>query len=290
MQLSDSQKGFLAGAAAGVGLASIIGYFISRPSKKANIYESQQMVDEYLLMHYGTEELLMPRADGPKHALLFAQKSAQKCIEWAKRTVPSGQGRALDVGCAVGGAVFELAKHFKEVVGVDYCHAFVNTANDLKKTGSMEYAVKTEGLIRVKANAVIDADVDRSRVAFQHGDGCSLDVKSLGQFDVVMGANLLCRLPKPSAFLEAARSLVASGGYLVLLSPFTWMSEFTPVENWLGGYYDKDQKAVSGKEGIAGLLREHFDLVEESEMPFFIRETARKNQFTYSYVCVWRRK
>lgn len=38
------------------------------------------------------------------------------------RQMPAGDGktRALDVGCAVGRACFELAKHADEVVGIDY--------------------------------------------------------------------------------------------------------------------------------------------------------------------------
>ena len=35
---------------------------------------------------------------------------------------------ALDVGCAVGGAVFELARTFESVTGVDYSAAFVGAA------------------------------------------------------------------------------------------------------------------------------------------------------------------
>lgn len=35
---------------------------------------------------------------------------------------------AIDVGCAVGGASFELARSFDRVIGIDYSHAFVNAA------------------------------------------------------------------------------------------------------------------------------------------------------------------
>ena len=36
---------------------------------------------------------------------------------------------AIDVGCAVGGATFELARAFPHVLGIDYSQTFVNTAN-----------------------------------------------------------------------------------------------------------------------------------------------------------------
>jgi 2-polyprenyl-3-methyl-5-hydroxy-6-metoxy-1,4-benzoquinol methylase len=39
----------------------------------------------------------------------------------------------LDVGCAVGGASFELARHFREVVGIDFSRAFVQAAKLMKE-------------------------------------------------------------------------------------------------------------------------------------------------------------
>ena len=41
-------------------------------------------------------------------------------------------GRALDVGCAVGGAAFHLARDFAAVVGIDFSHAFVDASNHMK--------------------------------------------------------------------------------------------------------------------------------------------------------------
>jgi len=35
---------------------------------------------------------------------------------------------ALDVGCAVGGATFELSRAFTDVIGVDFSHGFIEAA------------------------------------------------------------------------------------------------------------------------------------------------------------------
>lgn len=40
-----------------------------------------------------------------------------------------GDAVALDIGCAVGGASFELARSFPHVLGIDYSQHFVNAAN-----------------------------------------------------------------------------------------------------------------------------------------------------------------
>jgi 2-polyprenyl-3-methyl-5-hydroxy-6-metoxy-1,4-benzoquinol methylase len=39
-----------------------------------------------------------------------------------------GETLALDIGCAVGGATFELARSFSHVLGIDYSQSFVDAA------------------------------------------------------------------------------------------------------------------------------------------------------------------
>lgn len=39
-----------------------------------------------------------------------------------------GGTSALDVGCAVGGSTFELARAFTQCLGIDYSHGFIEAA------------------------------------------------------------------------------------------------------------------------------------------------------------------
>ena len=73
-----------------------------------------------------------------------------------------------------------------------------------------------------------------SNLSFEVGDACNLR-DDLGAFDLVHAANLLCRLPNPQAFLARLNELVTPGGQLLLTTPFTWLEDFTPRENWLKG-------------------------------------------------------
>lgn len=68
------------------------------------------------------------------------------------------------------------------------------------------------------------------------GDACALP-SNLAPVDCVLAANLLCRLPEPTAFLERCRTLVKPGGVLVLVSPYSWLKGWTDKAKWLGGYY-----------------------------------------------------
>ena len=68
---------------------------------------------------------------------------------------------------------------------------------------------------------------DRTRTEFRVGDACWLDA-DLKEFGCVLAANLICRLQDPLMFLVRCASLVARGGILVITSPYTFMTEYTP--------------------------------------------------------------
>jgi 2-polyprenyl-3-methyl-5-hydroxy-6-metoxy-1,4-benzoquinol methylase len=58
-------------------------------------------------------------------------RTGRICTNWVKKQgLPLG--KALDVGCAVGGTSFELSRDFDHVVGIDFSHAFVDAANAMK--------------------------------------------------------------------------------------------------------------------------------------------------------------
>ena len=115
---------------------------------------------------------------------------------------------------------------------------------------------------------------------FEIGDACSLS-PSLGYFDVVHAANLLCRLPDPNLLLNRLPDLVKPGGQLLLATPFTWLEEFTARENWLG--------SGDSEEELTRILSPDFELEEKREMPFVIREHRRKFQYSVAFGTRWRR-
>ena len=57
---------------------------------------------------------------------------------------------------------------------------------------------------------------------------------------------------------------------------------------WIGGYVE-DGHEVRGFESLKQILAPHFELIEEQNMPFLIRETVRKNQWTVAHATVWKR-
>ena len=72
------------------------------------------------------------------------------------------------------------------------------------------------------------------------------------------------------------------------ISPYTWLEEYTPRAKWLGGKREHGEP-LSGFEGLSRLLEGAFTLVHRTDVPFVIRETARKHQHSIADLTVWRR-
>src|SRR5690606_2861886 len=107
------------------------------------------------------------------------------------------------------------------------------------------------------------------RVSFEVGDATNLRV-DVGQFDIVLACNLLCRVPYPQAVLARFPELVKPGGQLLITSPYTWMADYTPRRFWLGGFERKGE-AVRSLDSIKKTLADSFELDEVVDMPFLIR-------------------
>jgi putative 4-mercaptohistidine N1-methyltranferase len=245
-------------------------------------YESEKLLAEYLLFHYGTAAEVLPYEDGPHAALGYPVRCVTECFAGA-----TGD-RALDLGCAVGRSSFEFARSFREVVGIDLSQSFIRAADALKQTGELPYLRSDEGALRTPLTARISSEIDRARVQFETGDATALR-SDLGSFDAVLMANLIDRLSDPAKCLAQLPGLVRPGGQLVITSPYTWLEDFTPPARWLGGY-ERDGTRVSTLSGLDHALAAHFDLQQVRDLPFLIREHARKFQWSVAQASIWRRK
>jgi putative 4-mercaptohistidine N1-methyltranferase len=250
-----------------------------------DFYESERALSEYLLFHYGSPEQTMPWSFGPATALNYPARCVSECLD--TRRLPT-QARALDLGCAVGRSTFDLARHCSEVIGIDYSHRFIEVARHLQQHGSLPYAYADEGLLTTPATAEVPAEIDRQRVAFEQGDAQALR-SDLGQFDVVLMANLVDRLRDPSRCLSALPSLLRTGGQLVLTTPCTWLEQYTSPSRWLGGFAQAG-RPVRTLATLQAVLEPHFTLVRTLDMPFVIREHARKFQWSVAQATVWIRR
>lgn len=246
-----------------------------------NVYETDALIAQYCEFHYGNEYFSVPN---------FAVACVQQLMTHVQRCdIPTL--RALDLGCAVGRSSFELARYFQHVDAVDFSARFIQQGVKLQSQNRLRYTVPLEGDIveyrEVLLNKLGYADV-KDRIDFMQGDACNLKPQ-FTNYNLVFAGNLIDRLYNPQQFLAAIQERLEPGGLLVMTSPYTWLEEYTEKDNWLGGI------KVNGENFTTlDALRQHlgatFDLEEALDIPFVIRETARKFQHTVAQMTVWRKR
>jgi putative 4-mercaptohistidine N1-methyltranferase len=249
-----------------------------------NVYESDLVLDQYLLFHYGTADDQFPYPFGPREALFYPIR----CVSDFLPSIGVVE-RALDLGCAVGRSTFELTRWAPEVLGIDLSHRLIAAANRVRETGRIEIRRLEEGELVTQFTRELPLDLRREHCRFEIGDATKLPTDT-GSFDVVLAANLIDRVAAPRILLKSFAALVNPGGHLILSSPYTWLEEFTPKPAWLGGKYGSAGDPTLTFDGMKETLLGAFDLRLTKDLPFLIREHARKFQWSVAQATVWQRK
>ena len=240
-------------------------------------YETDKLLSEYAEFHYGDSYFDVPN---------FAKALSDIAIQ-AMGSRPAH--KALDLGCAAGRATFELARHFDRATGIDFSARFVGLGAQLAEQGVLRYTLADEGeLVSYKERTLSELGLDavRQKVEFWQGDACNLKPQFIG-YDLILAANLIDRLYSPRKFLMHAHERLNPGGLLLIASPYTWLVEHTPRDEWIGGFKQAGESFTT-LDGLKALLEPYFRLIEgPQEVPFVIRETRRKFQHSVSEVTVW---
>jgi len=248
-----------------------------------NPYETDELIAQYMEFHYGNHYFDVKN---------YPEKCAQLCLQlMEKDNKIKAKRKALDLGCAVGRTAFELAREFDEVIGVDLSARFIECANQLKEKGSLSYNITDEGELSTLHTAQLSDHQllqIKDKVSFYQEDACNLGA-NYQNYDLIFAGNLLDRLQNPEQFLSSIHHYLSMDGILVMSSPYTLLAEYTPRENWIGGYR-ADEKKITVLEGIKKVLDGHFIMINKPiDVPFVIRETRRKFQHTIAEMTSWKR-
>ncbi len=244
-----------------------------------NVYETDELISQYLEFHYGSEYFSVEN---------FCVNSVKQCLQELQLTHRS---KALDIGCSVGRATFELAKTFDHVDGLDFSARFIQQACTLIEQGEKRYTIRTEGdLVEFKSITLAELNYIEiaDKVSFMQGDACNLKSQYTG-YDLIYASNLIDRLGDPKQFLSSIYDRINTGGYLVITSPYTWLEDYTNKDNWLGGTKVHGENFTT-LDGLTENLISRFELIAVKEIPFVIRETKRKFQHSLSEMTIWRKR
>ena len=249
-------------------------------------YEDDALLAQYAEFHFGQSYFDVPNV--PRAVAEISLKAMQG----------KPMRRALDIGCAVGRTSFELAKGlpgalgFESVIGVDFSARFINLADELVRDGIVRYALTDEGSLQSFREITLDklgfTDC-AAKVAFLQGDACNLK-ENHREYDLVVAANLIDRLYDPAKFLDEISQRIVPGGVLVLTSPYTWLEEHTPKAQWLGGFRRDGERYTTLDALHAHLSRDFEPIGAPQDVPFVIRETARKFQHSVAQLTCWQRR
>ncbi len=247
---------------------------------ETDYYETDDLVSQYCEFQYGQE-------------YFGVENYSKACLSLLDKHLTNlNKGNALDLGCATGRTTLELAKTFDKVTGLDFSARFIRIGTQLKETGKLNYIRQEEGKLSTYQELKLsdyDLDASRDKVSFYQADACNL--KSIfTNYDLIFAGNLIDRLYDPLKFLQDISNRLNENGILVLTSPYTWLEEFTEADKWVGGYR-KDGEPFTTLDGLKEILDEKFELIDEpKDVPFVIRETARKYQHTIAQMTIWRKK
>ncbi|WP_082400405.1 5-histidylcysteine sulfoxide synthase [Neptunomonas antarctica] len=250
------------------------------PVEPVNTYETDDLVVQYLEFHYGD-------------SYFGVANYPVACIETLLAKLPAiNTDKALDLGCSVGRASFELAKTFSHVDAIDFSARFIQHGHQLQETGQSRFSIPTEGeLVAFKETSLEQLGYTKEgkeRIHFAQGDAHNLKPQFSG-YDLIFCGNLIDRLHDPKRFLNEVHSRMNSGSYLVLTSPYTWLEDYTDKSNWLGGVKVNGEN-FSTLDGLKETLSQRFEFIEALDVPFVIRETARKFQHSVAQMSLWKLK
>ncbi|APJ04820.1 putative 4-mercaptohistidine N1-methyltransferase [Silvanigrella aquatica] len=248
-------------------------------SQNKNPYETDEMLNMYLNFHYGKSFF-----DVPNYLKALTDIAIRHSSKFKK---------ALDIGCSVGRASFELSQYFEHTDALDYSNQFIQTAKKIQSNEAVYYTNLIEGEISEYKNVNIKSFISDTtkikNILFNKSDACYLE-QSFSNYDLILAANLLDRLKEPALFLKGISQRMNSDGVFILSSPYTWMEKYTDKKNWLGGITPQGS-IITSYDALKNILSKEFTEVQPpSDIPYIIQETSREYQLGIAELTVWRKK
>ncbi len=279
---------------------------VDPPAPRAENFLADPSVAAMAESHYGPAHLDVPNfhrtlvehAVTLLHARAEAEPEGKRCSNGTQGCVYAAtEFRALDVGCGVGRATFELARHAKDVVGIDLTTRHLGVAFQMQEEGRLQFELPDEGDLTVYRQ--IDGDslgltqAVRSLPLFLQADvlNCPTHLSNrFSDFDLVLLNDVITDLISPRQLLSTVHSRLRCSGMLVVASSYDWKAtDNIQRDAWLGGYRENGE-CIKSESGLQSLLQQNFTLVDSRDIPQVLRRSGRRFEYVQQHVTAWRMK
>ena len=251
------------------------------PTIDVNRYETNDDICQQLESHYGQDYL------NAENYPLQISKKVKEYIDIYQISA----SKVLDLGCSVGRASFELAKHFDQVEAVDFSAGVIQHGVQLKTGHQVKYVVENEGDIvdfkEINLN-LFNLDQHSSKVRFYQGDASNLKDVFKG-YDVILAQHVLEKTYNPAQFLKSVAERLNDKGLLIIVSDYQFTDQISEKSKWLSGIKVNGEN-VCGLDGLLPLLADDFNLVEQQDLTRVLKENKRNFKVSQCQLSVWQLK
>ena len=183
--------------------------------------------------------------------------------------------QVIDWGSGLGRCAYEYASRFRVVYAQEHSRVFCDLMRRLFRGEAID------GILQVDARRNIHV-VESDAVAFAG--------EAFMHSDLIFMGNLIDRVNDPSTMLRNIVRFIKPHGRLVITSPYTWMTEFTPKQHWIqwiGGYVDANGEMIDTLDGLKSILAPDFVLTRVDDIDMTIVESDTYAQCTSAQLTVW---
>ena len=243
---------------------------------------------------YESDPALLPWCDANwGESPLGRPNFALTLLEALQPWLPSGKGRkALHLGCKTGRSTFELARHFDQVIGLDFTARLIRIATAMKEKGFIRYLRNDEGELQSHIEQRLQdfgLQETADRVEFWQADVSNL-VEKFSGYDFILAENAVEGAINPLRFLEQIHTRLVPGGILAIADGYDFKDETTLPEHRVGGFR-KDGEPYTCLEGLQDILGNHFELLAEpQELLQTLRQGGRRYELKKLQLTLWKKK
>jgi ubiquinone/menaquinone biosynthesis C-methylase UbiE/uncharacterized protein YbaR (Trm112 family) len=258
---------------------NIIGELVS-PDTVYNISRQQQ--SSYCADHY--------REEFPNKYVSYKTdniiSTVRRCLSRALELMPENSLPCIDIGCAVGGTTFDIAKERKSLtLGIDLNWPLLSISRKILNEGIISYPHRIIGNRYERRTA--DVSYPSTKLCdFWIADATCLPFKD-NKFGLAIGLNIIDCLAEPQALLAEMLRIVIDRGGISIACPFDWTSHATHYKSWIYGGKELDQIVKTTK--LPTINKEEKYLImrsppEEIEWSIPLHERSAINYLTRLYM------